>query len=284
MTYKTFYEDLQTRALEEAREYSPNSLVRWSWKVRIRRTITTVSYLIKKYREPPVLLDIGSAGIWLHASLMANGMKHKYVGCDISFAYLLKSDDTSYSNRVVCDASALPFLSDSVDIVASFETIEHLPYPISAATEMKRVANGFIVASVPIEGLSMLGIGSKRFDRNAEAKEIRIRNFIDCVGWDKGLRTLEQRTGAAHINIYTLNRFTQLFVSKKFSRRRVRGVFFYLPFLGSILTHRYLRSIYLALEEVVLSRLHLFVVYLRWLPFRPVGNRYGLIVLYRKKS
>jgi SAM-dependent methyltransferase len=177
----------------------------------------------------------------------------------------------------------LPFKTDCADITTSFEVIEHLPDPKASVREIQRTAKSFVAVSVPMIGTPLFGLDQGRFDRFAESVEMKIRSFLDRVGWENGLRVLEKRTGAAHVNIFTYSRFSRLF-SFKHSYHKARGALFYFPRLDSILENPVTRRLYLVLESILLSRLPIFVVRVSWLPFKPLGNRYGIIVFCRVKT
>lgn len=283
MSYKKFYEDVESRNPEEYIATSPVAFQRYAWSIRTGRTVSMVSELIRSFRRYPIVLDVGCAGMWLHEYLLEKRVSHRYVGCDISFSYQRKSSDTPFCSRVVCDAACMPFKTDCADITTSFEVIEHLPDPKAAAREIQRTANSFVVVSVPMIGTPLFGLDQHRFDRFAESVEIKIRSFLDRVGWDRGLRVLEKRIGAAHVSIFTYSRFLRLF-SSKHSCLKARGALFYFPRLSSILENPVTRCLYLILEKVLLSRLPIFVVRVSWLPFKPLGNRYGILVLCRAKA
>ena len=203
------------------------------------------------------------------------------MGCDISLSYLRLSPDTAITSRVVCDASLLPFRNSIADLVVSFETIEHLPTPELAARELQRAARSFVVVSVPLEGISVFGL-DRRFDRFTLNKEKRVQNLIGKVGWDRALRILRKQIGAAHVSFFTKNRLLQLFEIQDFEFRRIRGALFFLPGLDNLIKNSALKEMYLVLERVILSRLHIFVTSIRWLPIGRIGNRYGILVLQRK--
>ena len=70
------------------------------------------------FTKPGKILDIGSgAG---HPELKKYG---KVISCDISIEMLKKNNQKSIN----CDASNLPFKSESFDYVTSFATFHHLP-------------------------------------------------------------------------------------------------------------------------------------------------------------
>ena len=281
MSYKNFYEDMDREYLEEDAQSHSDLSIQLSWHIRTSRTIGILSKLITRFRKQPILVDIGCAGTWLNESLVEIGIHHRYVGCDISFSYLRLSKDTTSSSRVVCDASSLPFKTSSVDIMASFETLEHLPTPKDAAKELQRAAKSYVTVSVPLEGISLFGL-DKRFDKFTKNKEKKVQRLIERVGWDTALRILHKQIGAAHVSFLTKNRLLELFYNDDFKMWRIRGALFFAPGLDSALKNQALKKIYMFIERVILSRIHIFVTSIRWLPIGRIGNRYGILVMQRK--
>jgi len=212
--------------LEEDAESDSDLAIQLSWHVRTSRTVRILYKLISSFKKKPTLVDIGCAGTWLNESLCEKRAHHRYVGCDISFSYLRLSSDTQNSCRVVCDASALPFKNAGVDIIACFETIEHLPTPDIAAKELKRAARSYVTISVPLEGTSLCGL-ERRFDTFTLNKETKVQALINRIGWDKALRILHKRIGAAHVSFFTENRLRKLFLSNEFKMWRIRGALFF---------------------------------------------------------
>jgi ubiquinone/menaquinone biosynthesis C-methylase UbiE len=50
-------------------------------------------------------------------------------------------------------AESLPFADNQFDLVAAIEALEHIPDPERTIAEMARVANGYLLVSVPREPL-----------------------------------------------------------------------------------------------------------------------------------
>jgi hypothetical protein len=257
-------------------------VIRWAWLVRTQKTVRLLASYISSLGTAPYVVDVGCAGMWLHSSLMQRGAKHKYVGCDISFSYLSKIAETPDSVKVLCDASHLPFKNNASKIVTAFEVLEHLPDPESSVFEIQRISNWIILVSVPMEGTPLMDQDEKRYTKLAEKKDLQLRSYLKRVGWEKGLRVIEQKTGAPHINVYTLSKFLKLF-NDKHRISYTLGAFFYLPLLDRILQFRITRALYLFFERTLFSKMKLFVVYISKLPpqFRPLGNRYGFVILKR---
>lgn len=283
MSIRTFYEDLETRATEESKEFSKNTIVRWAWIIRLIRTVDLVTRLVKQGSKKAIIVDIGCAGAWLHNKLFNQGIDHKYVGCDISFTYLSKINETARSCRILCDAKALPFKSSSAEILTAFEVVEHLTEPVMTSKEMQRVTKRSIAVSVPVQGWHLPFVKG-RFNREAERTEQKMRKVIETFGLYKGLRYLEKKTGSAHISVYTVSRLRNLFAGNEYAQEQIRGVFFYLPQMKKILENYVLRRLYIFLDRILFSRLPLFRIYTRWLPVKPLGSQWGILVLHRRRS
>jgi len=74
----------------------------------------------------------------LHSACQAE----KYITSDIA---------PTEKNSVVCDAQQLPFSDNAVDIIASFEVIEHIPETQRFLLEINRALKpkGYVVLSMP---------------------------------------------------------------------------------------------------------------------------------------
>ncbi|MDF1540275.1 MAG: class I SAM-dependent methyltransferase [Candidatus Thorarchaeota archaeon] len=283
MSYKDYYEAIEEGNLEEDAEFSQDSISSNAWRIRTQRTVSMMAKLLAVLKRDALIVDVGCAGGWLNTGLIEKGCNHRYVGCDISLSYLSLWKDNRNSTRVLCDASSLPFRNGATDIVVSLETIEHLPNPEPASDELLRVCKYFAMVSVPLEGISLFGLDSKRYDHNAIKKERLMREFIDRVGWANGLKQITKKTGSAHINFFTRNKLLKLFEKEEFSPLLVIGALFMIPFIKPILNVMPLRSFYNFLERILLCRIPIFTSFIRFLPFGRIGNLYGILQLKRIK-
>jgi SAM-dependent methyltransferase len=74
------------------------------------------------------------------------------VGADFSYSALkIAQKGVTSASLAQADATKLPFLAESFDIVVSCETIEHLPDPLSGLSEMARVCRpgGLLYLTTP---------------------------------------------------------------------------------------------------------------------------------------
>lgn len=81
------------------------------------------------------------------------GVGRQYVGLDLSDSAISFAKKNYGPNEyVVADITKIPFENDVFDCAVSFETLEHIPDPVSALAEFKRVlrSQGILISSVPL--------------------------------------------------------------------------------------------------------------------------------------
>jgi SAM-dependent methyltransferase len=122
------------------------------------------------------VLDVGCGYGAYVGALVGRGAR--VVGIDLS-AGMLASMAAAATGRVVADAQALPVADRSVDAVLAMHMLYHVPEPVRAIREARRVLapGGRLVAAVG---------GPRQF---AEATAIRQR-LLDEAGLDAGRRDL----------------------------------------------------------------------------------------------
>ncbi len=88
-------------------------------------------------------LEIGSGNEMMSPVLRVACKSDYYISSDI---------DPLENTKLVCDAQALPISDESIDLVASFEVIEHIPNTDRFLSEIARVltAEGVVVLSSPL--------------------------------------------------------------------------------------------------------------------------------------
>lgn len=135
--------DLHMDMLRETGRRSDAHLVRYEAARRI-------------VRPGDVVLD-AACGMGYGSAMLARrvGASGKVIGVDLSEPCVRYASDMHASPNVefhVADATHIEFIADgSVDLVTSFETLEHVPDPVALLREFHRVLRpgGRIVASVP---------------------------------------------------------------------------------------------------------------------------------------
>lgn len=115
--------------------------------------VTRVLSLLREL-APRRLLDIGTgrgAFLW---PLLARFPDLEVVSIDRAIARVkdveaVRAGGIQRVRGLPADVAALPFRTDSFDVVTMLEVLEHVADPAAAAAEALRVARGFVVVSVP---------------------------------------------------------------------------------------------------------------------------------------
>lgn len=108
-------------------------------KYVVRKTIRDFFFNLS---AESILLDLG-AGNSLMGEVVNDACKSKqYIASEIA-----PTDETT----LICDAQKLPFSGNTVDVVAAFELIEHIPDTYLFLSEIERVLkpNGYLILSMP---------------------------------------------------------------------------------------------------------------------------------------
>lgn len=119
----------------------------WWFQGRLR----AVSRILGRYARAdghPRLLDIGcGTGMFLERQ----GVAYRSFGLDFSREALDFSRQRGLTRLVCADSQAIPFASDSFDVVTAFDLIEHVPRDQTLVSEAHRILRpgGMLVASVP---------------------------------------------------------------------------------------------------------------------------------------
>lgn len=122
------------------------------------------------YTHGKVVADI-ACGTGYGTELMAQkGAAKQCLGVDIAkeaIDYAEKYHNPSNTEFYCASADHTPFNDESLDVVASFETIEHLPDDVSLLSEFHRIlkSNGQLIISTPnMWPLSMMDHHTKEYD------------------------------------------------------------------------------------------------------------------------
>ena len=111
-------------------------------------------YALSLIERPSKILDI-ACGNGFGANLLCSDGKHETIGGDLSVEAIKYCNATFQSNRNisfrVMDGTALPFDSDTFDLITSFETIEHTTAYVQMLKEFKRTLKrgGILCLSTP---------------------------------------------------------------------------------------------------------------------------------------
>lgn len=117
-----------------------------------RTAANSAAYLLPQLRAGLDLLDVGCGVGTVTADLAALVAPGRVVGVDASRAALDAAAATAQAAGVavtfeVAEATALPFEDASFDVVHAHQVLQHLPDPVAALREMRRVTRpGGVVA------------------------------------------------------------------------------------------------------------------------------------------
>ena len=126
---------------------NPNPLQQW----RIRRFLETVTALVADTGARS-LLDVGCAEGFVSAYLRGHLPNLHLWGVDLDVAALRRGRRLHpHLTLTVGDARRLPFPDGAVDAVVCTEVLEHIPDVTKALAELRRVARGWLILSVPWE-------------------------------------------------------------------------------------------------------------------------------------
>jgi 2-polyprenyl-3-methyl-5-hydroxy-6-metoxy-1,4-benzoquinol methylase len=117
---------------------------------------TTMAALFSQ-ADPQSLLDVGCGeGVLTHQWAQRLGEERRVVGIDLDdpalHAEWAKRTAPNLSYRVM-KAENLPFADDEFDTATAIEVLEHVPDPEHTVAEMARVAQHWLLVSVPREPL-----------------------------------------------------------------------------------------------------------------------------------
>lgn len=100
------------------------------------------SLLGRPLRPAEVVLDVGCGTGWFAAGLQRARPDVTVLGLDLSAGMLGKAQEAGARDLVQGDATCLPFLDNTVDVIVGRGVLHHLPDPVAALTEWRRVITG----------------------------------------------------------------------------------------------------------------------------------------------
>lgn len=136
------------------------------------------------------VLDAG-CGTGRGAVILSGAGAHEFVGVDIAPEAISTAMERygSVASFTLGDLTALPFDSESFDVVVSFETIQHVADPVRALEELRRVVrpDGIVVVSAINGGAAAATNAHQVCDLTSGELAERLRRLFGHV------RMLEQR-------------------------------------------------------------------------------------------
>ncbi len=133
---------MQTEEYQKMRDLEDH----YWWFVSRRRL--ALSLLAEYFPDPTLGLDLGSG---TGAFLSELQSKFRCLGMDFSPHALAFSKERGLVDLIQGDAERIPLHSDSIDLVVSLDTLEHVPNDVAAFDEILRVLKpgGTLILNVP---------------------------------------------------------------------------------------------------------------------------------------
>ena len=107
--------------------------------------------------EPEVVVEIGAGEGRITERLVERFPKATVVGLDLPDTNLAEEWDDIDVPMFFGDATRMPFVDRSIDLVIGLEVLEHVPQPERALADIVRVCRGFTILSVPREPIWRAG-------------------------------------------------------------------------------------------------------------------------------
>lgn len=141
------------------------------------------------HAQPRTVLDVGCGEGVLTEQWAQQNPDAKIVGIDLGDQKLRQEWDKRQHPNLsfrVQEATSLPFADDEYEMVCAIEVLEHVPDPATTLREMSRVAQRWLLVSVPREPLW------------------RLLNMARGAYWDRLGNT------PGHVNHWSLSQFQEL--------------------------------------------------------------------------
>jgi ubiquinone/menaquinone biosynthesis C-methylase UbiE len=107
--------------------------------------------------RPEVVVEIGAGEGRITERLVEHFPSATVVGLDLPDTNLAEEWDEIEVPMFFGDATRMPFVDDSIDLVIGLEVLEHVPQPERALADIARVCRGAAVLSVPREPIWRAG-------------------------------------------------------------------------------------------------------------------------------
>lgn len=134
----------------ESKHSTQNPFLRYA----LKRFFATINQMMPHVET---ILDAGCGEGYAAREILKEHSRLQILGTDLSLMALQKVPLLAPEMPTfLSDVTALPVADNSVDLVMSFEVMEHLPHPERALGEYKRVSKRYIMISVPNEPIFRL--------------------------------------------------------------------------------------------------------------------------------
>jgi SAM-dependent methyltransferase len=107
--------------------------------------------------QPEVVVEIGAGEGRITERLVARFPEATVVGLDLPDTNLAEEWDEIDVPMFFGDATRMPFVDGSIDLVVGLEVLEHVPQPERALTDIARICRGTALLSVPREPIWRAG-------------------------------------------------------------------------------------------------------------------------------
>ena len=107
--------------------------------------------------EPEIVVEIGAGEGRITEHLVERFPNATVVGLDLPDTNLAEEWDEIDVPMFFGDATRMPFVDNSIDLVVGLEVLEHVPEPERALADIARVCRGTAVLSVPREPIWRVG-------------------------------------------------------------------------------------------------------------------------------
>jgi SAM-dependent methyltransferase len=107
--------------------------------------------------QPEVVIEIGAGEGRITERLVARFPQATVVGLDLPDTNLAEEWEEIDVPMFFGDATRMPFVDGSIDLVVGLEVLEHVPQPERALTDIARICRGTALLSVPREPIWRAG-------------------------------------------------------------------------------------------------------------------------------
>ncbi|MFX1466678.1 MAG: class I SAM-dependent methyltransferase [Promethearchaeota archaeon] len=250
---RKFYEHIAMADAKEKKRVKSES-IEWLWgKLRAN------SLKLLEIEDGNLVLDIGSGKSTL-LSVLPMFSNIRLVCMDLALTHLQRMIPVVEKNRnkvglIVADAENLPFKENIFDRILLSEVIEHLPNPVSAIWEIKRVLKGKAVITTPNRQnmiSSIISVFSSLFRVFRLQKNVKIMSS-KCRERElsEAEKYLVQEGHIHHTKIFSISELISLFKSADLQIKRIEGsALDVYPFAGLLDKHSMLFQIYKLLNAI----------------------------------